>query len=289
MSTDINPPIIAHWFSSLGGGNDDSDDIGPLIIWGPRRGNGNKEKMKKMGSNVADSRRRINAPAAENLLHVRGLHKGKKKKTVTAVNGVINAVLSSDTETKTNPAATTTEDDEVVEVPIKQTAGEETKGEESKKEETKEETKEVESTNGKKKETNGHSNGKEERPRKDLAAESLVLELPALRIKRIAPTKIFSSRSDVIFSVVATTDDNDADDNEEEAEQEKDVMSEEAEEENWFPSASGGGIAARLIYKAPKGQRERMEVVKKKRVDNMLTMEQQRSRTYFPRMRPHSL
>jgi hypothetical protein len=41
----------------------------------------------------------------------------------------------------------------------------------------------------------------------------------ALRIERIAPTKIFASRSDVIFSVVATTDDHDADDNEEEAEQ----------------------------------------------------------------------
>jgi hypothetical protein len=42
MSTDIDPPIIAHWFSSLGGGNDDNDDIGPLIIWGAR----NKESDK---------------------------------------------------------------------------------------------------------------------------------------------------------------------------------------------------------------------------------------------------
>jgi hypothetical protein len=46
---------------------------------------------------------------------------------------------------------------------------------------------------------------------------------------------------------------------------------------------------ARRIYKAPKGQREGMEMVKKKRVDYMLTMEQQRSGTHFPRKGPHSL
>jgi hypothetical protein len=77
-------------------------------------------------------------------------------------------------------------------------------------------------------------------------------------------------------------------------------------EKNRFPSAGGGGscfhrirpkgIAARRIYKVPNlkddvmGQCEGMEMVKKKKkVDNVLTIEQQRTGTHFPRKRPYSL
>jgi hypothetical protein len=48
-----------------------------------------------------------------------------------------------------------------------------------------------------------------------------------------------------------------------------------------------GITAARRIYKSPEGQHKRK---KKKRVDNVLTMEQQRSSgTHFPRERPYPL
>jgi hypothetical protein len=45
----------------------------------------------------------------------------------------------------------------------------------------------------------------------------------------------------------------------------------------------------RCICKSPKGQREGMEMMKKKRVDYVLTMEQQRTGTHFSRKRPYSL
>jgi hypothetical protein len=57
-----------------------------------------------------------------------------------------------------------------------------------------------------------------------------------------------------------------------------------------FHRAGPKGItAAHHIYKAPKGQHKGMGMVKKKRVDYVLTMEQQRTGTHFSRMRPHSL